>query len=82
MGVIGWCWLYCVFVVELGDFMNCFVLLIFVVVFVISVVFVGDNDWWLCIKKEVDGWMVSFNGLMDYGSGKYCVCGLGVRVEK
>ncbi len=47
-----------------------------------SAAFAGDNDWRLRIKKESDGWTASFNGPMDYGSGKNRVRGSGVKVEK
>ena len=47
-----------------------------------SAAFAGDNDWRLRIKKEADGWTASFNGPMDYGSGRNRVRGSGVKVEK
>jgi len=42
----------------------------------------GDNDWRLRIKKEADGWTATFNGPMEYGSGRNRLKGSGVRVEK
>ncbi len=50
--------------------------------FAASGAFAGDNDWRLRIKKEADGWSATFNGSMDYGSGRNRVRGSGVNVEK
>lgn len=47
-----------------------------------SAALAGDNEWRLRIKKEADGWTASFNGPIDYGSGKNRVRGSGVVVEK
>lgn len=47
-----------------------------------SAALAGDNDWRLRIKKEADGWTATFNGPMDYGSGKNRLRGSGVKVEK
>jgi hypothetical protein len=47
-----------------------------------SAAFAGDNDWRLRVKKEADGWTATFNGPMEYGSGKNRLKGSGVKVEK
>lgn len=50
--------------------------------FAASAALASDNDWRLRIKKEADGWTASFNGPMDYGSGRNRVRGSGVKVER
>lgn len=62
--------------------MNRLVLLTFAAALTTGAAFAGDNDWRLRIKKEADGWTASFNGPIDYGSGKNRVRGSGVKVEK
>lgn len=62
--------------------MNRLALLTLAAALATSAAFAGDNDWRLRIKKEADGWTASFNGPMDYGSGKHRVRGSGVKVEK